>query len=339
MKQKEKKKGTTFKKIVKKEQKENLPVLNLETVKKYINPLATDQEAYMFLQLCKSQKLNPFIKEAYLIKYSSGSTATMVVGKDVFTKRAHHNPLFDGYKAGVIVRKNGSKEVEQREGSFYIEKEESLLGAWCTVYRKDRKEHPTHSVSFNEYAGRKSNGELFANWKSMPGTMIRKVALVQALREAFPDDFQGLYDVAEMKMEQPKNEVKYDNVPQAEKNITPKKDTEVKQKTYTLPKEIKIGDKCNLGAYKDKPIKYIDLPLDQLLLLRNKAENPKALDNIISYVVEGQCNQLVKKLQLKSSEVDKISMDLNKEEYINLDWQGALKVLRALQKIKNGGGE
>ena len=37
----------------------------------------------------------------------------------------------------------------------------------------------------------------------MPGTMIRKVALVQALREAFPNTFAGLYDAAEMKVELP----------------------------------------------------------------------------------------------------------------------------------------
>ena len=32
----------------------------------------------------------------------------------------------------------------------------------------------------------------------MPATMIRKVALVQALREAFPDRYQGLYDASEV---------------------------------------------------------------------------------------------------------------------------------------------
>ena len=32
----------------------------------------------------------------------------------------------------------------------------------------------------------------------MPATMIRKVALVQVLREAFPGTFGGLYDRSEM---------------------------------------------------------------------------------------------------------------------------------------------
>ena len=37
-----------------------------------------------------------------------------------------------------------------------------------------------------------------SNWKQMPGTMIRKVALVQALREAIPEEFSGLYSPEEM---------------------------------------------------------------------------------------------------------------------------------------------
>ena len=32
----------------------------------------------------------------------------------------------------------------------------------------------------------------------MPATMIRKVALVQALREAFPSELSGMYDQSEM---------------------------------------------------------------------------------------------------------------------------------------------
>ena len=35
-------------------------------------------------------------------------------------------------------------------------------------------------------------------WNSKPLTMIRKVALVQALREAYPDRFAGTYDQSEM---------------------------------------------------------------------------------------------------------------------------------------------
>jgi hypothetical protein len=47
-----------------------------------------------------------------------------------------------------------------------------------------------------------------SSWKTMPATMIRKVAIVSALRDAFPEDFQGMYDSAEMKVDDAKLETK-----------------------------------------------------------------------------------------------------------------------------------
>ena len=37
-----------------------------------------------------------------------------------------------------------------------------------------------------------------SNWLTKPATMIRKVAVAQALREAFPEEMSALYDQAEM---------------------------------------------------------------------------------------------------------------------------------------------
>ena len=63
-------------------------VLNAETVKNYICPRATQQEILMFLELCKAQKLNPFIRDAYLVKYGD-QAANIIVGKDVFLSLIH----------------------------------------------------------------------------------------------------------------------------------------------------------------------------------------------------------------------------------------------------------
>ena len=170
--------------------------LTPEVVKKYINPLASDQEIFMFIQLCKAQGLNPFLREAYLIKYSQNQEAAFVTGKDTFTKRAARLPVFNGFRAGVIVIDNAG-QVTYREGSLVIEGE-TLVGGWAVVYRKDWENPIRAEVSLKEYERRKANGELMRPWKEMPATMIRKVALVQALREAFPEEFQGLYSPEEM---------------------------------------------------------------------------------------------------------------------------------------------
>jgi len=155
----------------------------------------SDQEIAMFLNLCKYQKLNPFLREAYLIKFGT-APATMVTGKEVFTKRASKHPQFDGMEAGIIILKE-DKTIESRPGTLLLEGEK-LVAGWAKVYRKDQRVPIENTASIKEYLRTKADGKPMSNWASMPATMIRKVALVQSLREAFPDEFQGLYSQEEM---------------------------------------------------------------------------------------------------------------------------------------------
>lgn len=159
------------------------------------NGKVTDQECMMFIGLCKGQKLNPFMKEAYLIKYGDSQPATMVVSKDVYQKRAENNVQYDGKKSGIIVL--GENGIEHRDGTFYLPTEK-VVGGWCEVYRKDRKYSERVEVAFDEYVGKTSKGEINGQWSKKPATMIRKVAIAQALREAFPTDFNGMYIEEEM---------------------------------------------------------------------------------------------------------------------------------------------
>jgi phage recombination protein Bet len=155
----------------------------------------TGQEVMMFLMLCKHQRLNPSLREAYLIKYGN-EKATIVTGKEVFTKRAAASPLCEGWEAGIIV-KDAKGVILNREGTFMAEGEE-LVGGWAKVYRKDWKVPISATVSMTEYQRLKADGTPMASWRAMPATMIRKVALVQGLRDAFPEDFQGMYSPEEM---------------------------------------------------------------------------------------------------------------------------------------------
>lgn len=153
------------------------------------NGAITNGEINMFLSLCKFQKLNPFLKEVYLIKYGN-SPATMVVGKEVLLKRAMRSPKYQGSQAGVIVV-DGNGKLTEREGTFILDGE-SLVGGWAKVFISGYSAPIYASVSIKEY----STGQ--SNWKTKPATMIRKVALAQALREAFPEDTAGLYEASEM---------------------------------------------------------------------------------------------------------------------------------------------
>ena len=57
--------------------------LSIPMIKKYLvsgNGNITDQEAMMFLSLCRFQKLNPFVRDAYCIKYGNSDPATLFIG-------------------------------------------------------------------------------------------------------------------------------------------------------------------------------------------------------------------------------------------------------------------
>ena len=157
----------------------------------------TMQEFKLFTELCKCRKLNPFLREAYLIKYKAGQPASLVVGKDAILKRAVLNSNYNGMKSGIIVQKEDGT-IEERKGLFYIPSKEIIVGGWAEVYRKDW-EHPTYcSVSFEEVAQRKNDGNLNSNWATKKATMIEKVAKVRALRETFVEDLAGMYEAEEM---------------------------------------------------------------------------------------------------------------------------------------------
>lgn len=166
----------------------------------------TIQEFKLFTELCQARKLNPFLREAYLIKYSDKQAAQMVVSKDVVLKRAVLHPQYDGKESGVIVR-TAEGNIIERAGCFVDTENEKLLGGWCKVYRKDWKRPEYMSVSLEEVASRKGDGTLNSNWATKSATMVEKVAKVRALREAFVEEFSGMYIEEEFESEKPKETI------------------------------------------------------------------------------------------------------------------------------------
>ena len=169
------------------------------------NAQITMPEFKMFTELCKVRGLNPFLREAYCIKYSNNTPATIVVGKDAILKRAVLNAKYNGMKSGIIVL-NESGDVIERKGTFKLDSEQ-LVGGWAEVFRKDWENSIYCSVSLTEAIQKKGNGEPNSNWSKQPATMIEKVAKVRALREAFVEDLGGMYEAEEMNVELPKEEV------------------------------------------------------------------------------------------------------------------------------------
>lgn len=165
------------------------------------NAQITMPEFKMFTELCKVRGLNPFLREAYCIKYSNKTPATIVVGKDAILKRAVLNPKYNGMKSGIYVINENGEEIK-RTGTFKLPTE-TLVGGWAEVFRKDWEYSIESSVSLEESIQKKGDGEPNSNWARQPATMIEKVAKVRALREAFVEDLGGMYEAEEMNVDLP----------------------------------------------------------------------------------------------------------------------------------------
>jgi phage recombination protein Bet len=164
--------------------------ISQQDVYQYICDKATPQEVVFFMELCRSQRLNPFKREAFLVKYGS-SPASMITAEVVFERRANAHPSYTGMEHGVVyLDANGN--ICKREGTAtYKAAGEVLIGGWARVHRNDRSDSYAE-VSMDEYNKNQSV------WKTMPGAMIDKCARAFALRLAFPSDFQGMYISEEM---------------------------------------------------------------------------------------------------------------------------------------------
>lgn len=178
-----------------------------DDVRNLICSSADQKEVSLFLQLCKSQRLNPFVKDAYLVKYGN-NPAQMITNYQVFNRRACRNENYAGIENGVVVLRNG--EIVHKDGSaVYKAAGETLLGGWAKVYFKDNRKPAYAEVALDDYSTGKSN------WSKMPGVMIEKCAKAAAWRLAFPDDFQGMYVSEEMQQAQPQQVESYTEPVQA----------------------------------------------------------------------------------------------------------------------------
>lgn len=195
----------------------------------------TDEEIDEYMDLCVYRELNPFLKEAYLIKYGQ-ERAQIVVSKDIFDLRASLDPKYDGqeitnnYKRGM-----------------------NLMDLWVRtrIYHKGLS-HPASDVTvhYSEYVGKKKDGTINRMWRTKPVTMITKVSKAQGKREANPKDMTRLYLTEEFDQEieptekvireidiTPKSEVKDEPKYEADPNAIFPEKVQWQKKPLKLSKE------------------------------------------------------------------------------------------------------
>jgi phage recombination protein Bet len=174
-------------------------------IRKYLvrgkGELTTDQEILFFMKICQARGLNPFIGDAYLIKYS-GDPAAVVTSIDFFRKRARSQKDCVGWEAGIIVLAKDGASVKYTNG-LLLEGEE-LIGGWAKATPDGWKVEQKLEVNLSgylRYRKEKETGkrELTKFWEpeNQP-MMIAKVAESQLLRRLWPDEFQGLQTAEEV---------------------------------------------------------------------------------------------------------------------------------------------
>lgn len=129
----------------------------VKTLKETVCKGATDSQFRMFIEVCRSTGLNPFLREVWFVP-----SVGIMAGRDGYLRVANDHPQFDGMETRVT---RDEKNVP--------------IKAICTVWRKDRNHPITCEAYYSEY---KKSGNV---WSQYPSAMISKVSEVLALKRSF----------------------------------------------------------------------------------------------------------------------------------------------------------
>lgn len=157
----------------------------LHAVKDVIAKNCTDAELIVFAEACRRTGLDPFARQIYAIKRSSGLTIQTGI---------------DGYR--VIAERSG--KYAGQLGPFWCGEDGAWREVWLNdkvppaaakvgVLRRDFKE-PIWGVA-RTAAYRQDTNNL---WKTMPDVLVARSAEALALRKAFPAELSGVYTDEEM---------------------------------------------------------------------------------------------------------------------------------------------
>jgi hypothetical protein len=146
----------------------------IETIKQTVAKGATDAEFRMFIEICKSTGLNPFLKEIWCAvpmkdgQRSQYGQVLIMASRDGYLRVANEHPMFDGMQT-----------VVERD-----EKTKTPIKATCTVWRKDRGHPIICEAYYSEYYKPGYNGKP-GIWDIYKSAMVGKVSEIMSLKRSF----------------------------------------------------------------------------------------------------------------------------------------------------------
>ena len=150
---------------------------------------ATDSELALFFEIARIRKLNPLLGEIKWVRRRKWDkelkkwveTATIIIGIDGGRRKAEESNRLDGISTKALRDESGN-----------------ITYGTATLWLKGST-HPVYvEVPFSEYAAKDRDGNIQSNWKTMPETMIKKVAEFTAYRMVFAAELGGTYIEEEM---------------------------------------------------------------------------------------------------------------------------------------------
>lgn len=192
-------------------------------IKRTVAKDCNDIEFNLFLEMAKARGLNPLMRHVFAQVYNK---------EPKLDKDGKPFPNQKERQLVIVVSREGQRALAERTKSYRPDEraprfEQSdeiksptnpagLISAEVSVYKHSHGEwFPVTEVAYwEEYAplkeiwegkgdSRKPTGKFELEkgkdtWRKMPRVMLAKVAEMAALRKAFPDDFGGLYEEAEL---------------------------------------------------------------------------------------------------------------------------------------------
>ena len=151
-------------------------------------------EQVQFIEIAHAYQLNPFKREIYCVPYESNikdqygkwvkeRRLSIITGYETFLKRAERTNKLNGWS----VKTDGQlSQVRKMKYEKEVLVWSGNMRAIVTIHRKDWTQPLIHEVHFSEY------NQENKMWNEKPHTMIKKVAIAQAFRLAFPDELGGI---------------------------------------------------------------------------------------------------------------------------------------------------
>jgi phage recombination protein Bet len=164
-----------------------VPEVQKQTILDYLKAFGlaselTEPEKLQFVEIAQAFRLNPFKREIHVAVFGEGEyrKLSIITGYEVYLKRADRTGKLDGWRA-------------------WIEGEGEQTKALVEIHRKDWSEPFIHEVYWREAVQKKRDGTPTAFWTKQPRFQLKKVAISQGFRLAFPDELGGMpYDAAEL---------------------------------------------------------------------------------------------------------------------------------------------